>query len=338
MVRKISIIGTGFIGISLCIAIKKANQDLHIVGYDLNHDHVSKAYKLGAVDKIEVDISKVVKGMDMVILSTPVKDMRNVMQAIAGNLGDECVVTDTGSTKDMVARWAEEILPFTANFVGGHPLVSAETARSKDADADLFRAHPYCVISGCGTRKEAVERVIELVDMIGAFPYFISSKEHDSFAAAVNQLPFILLAAIMGCTSKSASWRDMSPLAPNAFKEITGQLLDYFITRRDIDLTNLNNIVYWIDVFIKELREIQGELMRASVSEESLDKVFQQALEALEKWLSGVPTHSNASPDTDYGSVGHRMSELFLGSALIGSQRRIRDMLSSKKKSGQDRK
>ena len=80
------------------------------------------------------------------------------------------------------------------------------------------------------------------------------------------------------------------------------------------------------------------DLIKDSAPEESLDKVFQRTLEAREKWLSSVPSHSNDTLDTDYGSVGQRMSELFFGSALMGSQRRIRDMFSSKKKNVQDKK
>ena len=329
--EKITVIGTGLIGTSLALAVKRATKDIHIVGYDVEHGYVSKAHKMGAVDKAEWTLPKAVMDAAMVIIATPVKAVREVMEYIAPHLSEGCVVTDTGSTKAVVLQWASEILPNTVSFVGGHPMAGRETSGPEGADATLFEGRTYCVIPGKHATEESVETVIGLVNTVGAKPYFISAKEHDSFVAAVSHLPLLLSVTLVGCTSKSPSWDDMSILASTGYKDLTRLASGDAIMHRDICLTNVEGILHWIDVFINELGETRSLLIEAKDSEESLEKMFVQAREAREKWLAGIPARATGPQRPDYGSVGERLGEMLMGRAIMDRQRRLRDAFSTKK-------
>ena len=74
--EKITVIGTGLIGTSLGLAVKRATKDVYIVGYDVEHSHASKAHNMGAVDKAEWTLPKAVREAAMVIIATPVKAVR----------------------------------------------------------------------------------------------------------------------------------------------------------------------------------------------------------------------------------------------------------------------
>ena len=116
----ITIIGMGLIGSSIGLALKKAQLDLNIVGTDRDRGVANRAQRRGAADSIEPNLLTAVRGARLVIIATPVGAIEEIMKIIGPELDDGCVVTDTGTTKVQVLRWAEQHLPSTVNFVGGH--------------------------------------------------------------------------------------------------------------------------------------------------------------------------------------------------------------------------
>ena len=107
--------------------------------------------------------------------------------ALAG-AGPDCVVSDVGSTKRVLAdAGADE------RFVGGHPLAGAETAGVEHAREDLFEgatwyltpaeaAPPACCTSGCTACSRS----------FGARPTAIDAETHDRLMACVSHLPHVL--------------------------------------------------------------------------------------------------------------------------------------------------
>src|SRR5688572_28980262 len=98
--KRIAIIGTGLIGGSLGLALKAARlPGLEIVGHDRDRTTTGKAEKAGALDRVEQNLSRAVTGAGLVIIAVPVLSVREVMQAIAPDVEEGAVVTDTTSTK-----------------------------------------------------------------------------------------------------------------------------------------------------------------------------------------------------------------------------------------------
>ena len=146
---KLAIIGTGLIGTSLALALKKANlKDVELVGTDSDGSARRGAEKSKAFHKIENRLMPAVQDAEIVVLATPVMAMKELMEVIGPGLPESCLVTDVGSSKRLVLDWAEQYLPKTVNFVGGHPMAGKETAGPENADADLFRGKAYCVVPG----------------------------------------------------------------------------------------------------------------------------------------------------------------------------------------------
>ncbi|GAI23543.1 unnamed protein product, partial [marine sediment metagenome] len=52
--------------------------------------------------------------------------IKEILEATAPYLAPNCVLTDTSTVKGDVLRWADELLPDTVHFVGGHPVVGEE--------------------------------------------------------------------------------------------------------------------------------------------------------------------------------------------------------------------
>ena len=200
---KIGIIGTGLIGTSLGLALKNSQlRNLEVVGTDFESSARSGAQKMGAFDRVDGRIRPTIEDADVVVLATPVMAMRELMEIIGPQLQEGTVLTDVGSSKRVVAEWAEELLPKQVRFVGGHPMAGRETPGPENASADLFAGKPYCVVASPYSDQQAVSTVTTMAEAVGAKPYFINADEHDSFVAAVSHLPFLMSVALMETASK----------------------------------------------------------------------------------------------------------------------------------------
>ena len=291
---KITIVGTGLIGTSLALALRQTqNRDLELVGTDANSSARAGAQKSKAFDKVENRLSLAVRDAGVVVLATPVLAMQEVMEVIADDLTEGCVLTDVGSSKKVVMEWAESNLPMHVEFVGGHPMAGREKSGPENADGNLFKDKVYCVIPSKKASSRAVSEVSNLAEAIGARPFFIGVDEHDSFVAAVSHLPFLLSVALVGCTSKSPNWEDIAQLAATGYEDISRLAAGDPIMHRDICLSNPEPIVAWIDAFIKELYEVR-QLLDADPgpNSESVHEVFEKAFVARTLWKDGAITQA----------------------------------------------
>ena len=287
---QVTIVGLGLIGTSLGLALREIDVDLEIVGHDLEHAIAKSAAKLGAIHRAEWNLIRAVEGADIIFLAIPVMAIRDTLAAIAEDLKEGVLITDTAATKQQVIAWAEELLPSHASFVGGDPIIR-EAGRGQDAArADLFRGAPYCVVPSPHAAEDAVQLLTGLISSIGAEPFFLDAAEHDGLMAGVGHLPFILAAAMVRMTAGSPSSRDLQRVAGQEYRSST----EFFSTDpavyRDLCLTNAGNIVRWIDSFITHLSELRDVLEDGDG--ERLDDLFSTVLETRERWLKGVPVAS----------------------------------------------
>ena len=119
---RIAIVGMGLIGSSLGMALKKAEVGMEIVGTDRDRAVAARAQRAGASDRTENNPLAAIRGAKIVILATPIGGIHDLLQLFGPELEAGTIVTDTGSTKVEVLRWAEEYLPSSVDFVGGHPM------------------------------------------------------------------------------------------------------------------------------------------------------------------------------------------------------------------------
>jgi prephenate dehydrogenase len=323
----IAIVGTGLIGTSLALAIKDSNLQVDVVGTDHNGSARSGAQKSGGFKKVEARLANAIRGADVVVFATPIMAMREMMEATAGEFEDGCVVTDVGSSKRAVLDWAEEILPKTVSFVGGHPMAGKETSGPQNADGMLFRGKPYCIIPSPSAERSAVTSITTLVEAIGAKPLFIGVDEHDSFVAAASHLPFIMSVALMGCTSKSPNWEDIGQLASSGFGDLSRLASGDPVMHRDICMTNREPIVAWMDAYIKELYDLRNLLATEDGPDpDAVQQVFVDAMEARARWQAGVFTTVDRY-QPEYPTFGENMGQMLVGSKGMQAQKKFMDGL-----------
>ncbi|MEA3442144.1 MAG: prephenate dehydrogenase [Chloroflexota bacterium] len=281
---QVAIIGLGLIGGSIGLALKQKNAPgWKVVGYIRRPEVATTALKVGAIDRAEKTLKDTVKEADLVIIATPALTIREILSRIVDHLPDGCTVTDTASTKFQVMRLAHEMLPPRVNFIGGHPMAGKEFYGIEAAEAGLFQRCIYCLTPEEKTPPEALDKVINMVKMLGATPMLIDAQEHDGLVAGISHLPLLLSAALVSATTKDPSWHKMSPLAASGYYDLTRLASGNPQVNADICLSNSKAIIRWIDKLKQELDRYR-ELV--SAEDENLQEALTEAREVRENWLN----------------------------------------------------
>ena len=281
MFNRVAIIGLGLIGGSLGLALRQARAARQVAGFDLAKGVGDRARKLGAIDQSCASLAEAARGSELIILATPVGAMRSLLQQLAMLASPGAVITDVASTKAQVISWAEEYLPATLSFVGGHPIAGKETSGIEAADATLFKQCVYCLTPTKRTSPAALDRVAALIGVLGARMRFLEPPEHDGMVAGVSHLPYIASIALMQTAALNPAWDDAALLAGNGFRDMTRLAAGNPEMHRDICLTNSETITRWLADYIAILSALRE---RIAMRDPKLSEVFAQAQKARNGW------------------------------------------------------
>src|ERR1035441_3383722 len=137
--KQVTIIGTGLIGGSLGLALKKRHLAGRIIGCD-RAPVLKHAQECGAIEAGTSNPAEAVVGGDLVVLATPVLSILDLVARFGSALPPRTLVTDVGSTKAEIVQQAAKSFGHTAaqRFLAGHPMAGKEHAGVEFADADLF--------------------------------------------------------------------------------------------------------------------------------------------------------------------------------------------------------
>ncbi|HWS83538.1 MAG TPA: prephenate dehydrogenase [Ktedonobacteraceae bacterium] len=281
MFNRVAIIGLGLIGGSIGLALHEAGAAKEVTGYDLGKGICDLARKMGAIDRCSSTLADAVCGAELVILATPVRVIHSLMRDIVPVLSPETVVTDVASTKAQVISWAEELLPSSVTFVGGHPMAGKEVCGVEAAEASLFHDRIYCLTPTPRTPPAAARKVCALVDTLGAHVRFLEAAEHDRLVAGVSHLPFLASVALMNTVAEDSAWQEAALLAASGFRDASRLAAGSPEMYRDICLTNSTAIAQQLDEYIAHLRILRE---RIAAHEKDIHEIFSKAQHLRLEW------------------------------------------------------
>ncbi len=328
--QAIGIIGLGLIGSSIGLGLRRwateggGAKKVEVVGFDLDvtNERYAKG-KLNAVERTMNSLPAIAAACDLLILATPVGAMREVFEIIAPHVREGATITDTGSTKADILRWADELLPTTVNFVGGHPM-AGNTRGVEGASADLFKDAAWVVIPTVTAGDAAVQNVLGLVAALGANPRFLDATEHDAYVAGISHLPHAIAASLVRTVSADATWRDMKTLTAGGFRDTTRIAAGDPTMWRDIFLTNRQAIARWLDREIDTLEELRAMLEESGPeSDKRIEEWLTQARDARAEWSTQEGKSGELLQDTSEelrGDLKGSFGRMFFG-GLAGRRR-----------------
>src|SRR5260370_5293674 len=120
--KQVTIIGTGLIGGSLGLALKKGQLAGRIIGCD-RAPVLERARGCGAIEAGSTSPADAVRGSDLVVLATPVISILDLIGRLGPASLAKTLVTDVGSTKAAIVQCAAKSFGRIAaqRFLAGHP-------------------------------------------------------------------------------------------------------------------------------------------------------------------------------------------------------------------------
>ena len=260
---KVAVLGVGLIGGSIGLAAR-ARAGAEVCGYDREPGVRERALQLGVIDTASADIAGAVAGADVVFAATPVGALPDTVRHALAGAGRDCVVSDVGSTKRMLARVGVD-----ERFVGGHPLAGAESAGVEHAREDLFEgAVWYLTPAEHSTAGVLYERLHRLLASFGARPTAIDAATHDRLMACVSHLPHVLANALVGQAAallggeggdggEGGEGPASLPAVGPSFRDATRVAGANSAIWTDIYLSNSDAIVACIDELLAHLAQVR---------------------------------------------------------------------------------
>jgi prephenate dehydrogenase len=286
---KVAVLGLGLIGGSIGLAAR-GRADAEVCGYDPDAGVRARALELGAIDTQAADIASAVAGADVVFAAAPVGALSETVRLALASAGPDCVVSDVGSTKRLLADAAAD-----ERFVGGHPLAGAETAGVEHARADLFDGATWYLTPAKGSTAGVLyERLHRLLIRFGARPVAIDADTHDRLMACVSHLPHVLANLLVSQTASLLGEESQRlPAVGPSFRDATRVAGANSAIWTDIYMSNRDALIAGIDELAGRLRDVRASLVaKDAVAISAWNERARAEREALlGAGLAGGPVH-----------------------------------------------
>jgi len=286
---KVAVLGLGLIGGSIGLAAR-GRADAEVCGYDPDAGVRARALELGAIDTQAADIASAVAGADVVFAAAPVGALSETVRLALASAGPDCVVSDVGSTKRLLADAAAD-----ERFVGGHPLAGAETAGVEHARADLFDGATWYLTPAKGSTAGVLyERLHRLLIRFGARPVAIDADTHDRLMASVSHLPHVLANLLVSQTASLLGEESQRlPAVGPSFRDATRVAGANSAIWTDIYMSNRDALIAGIDELAGRLRDVRASLVaKDAVAISAWNERARAEREALlGAGLAGGPVH-----------------------------------------------
>jgi prephenate dehydrogenase len=245
-IGQITIIGTGLIGGSLALALKRHGFRGQIIGCD-RAPVLERAIEAHVVDAGQIRPVEAVRGSQVVVLATPVLGIIDLIGRLSSRLPSKTLLTDVGSTKTQILARAKTVFGrnVAVRFLGGHPMAGKEQSGLEFADPDLFLGATWFVTPVRGQKiYEGISgEYIEWVEKVGGRIAAMDAEEHDKLCAWISHLPQMIstaLAAIL--VEEYGAQAPLLEAGGRALREMTRISSSPYSWWRDVALTNKENL------------------------------------------------------------------------------------------------
>ncbi len=257
------------------MALRHAGFGGAIIGWDRS-EVLDRAEARGAIDTGCTGLEAALKEADLVVLSTPVGMIIELLTQLPSRVSPGALVTDTGSTKQEICKIGfQAFAGKAALFLGGHPIAGKAQSGIEQADEKLFAGTTFVLVgqSDAARSDARAQKYLELLHSLGAKPLWMDAETHDWAVAMVSHLPQLVSTAMAAVVADETD-EDGLPvkLAGQGFADLTRLASSPPEIWRDICLTNEENIGRALDRLIARLED-----MRRSLASRDLEEFFRRA-------------------------------------------------------------
>jgi prephenate dehydrogenase len=264
LIKRVTVLGTGLIGGSFALALRKYTKEMHVAGWD-RADVVRAAHSSGAIDEaFSGELAPALRDADLIYIALPIGVTLDLLPEIARRAPAHALVTDACSTKVRITQAAEEFFPVDngPSFLGGHPMAGRELAGIGHADADLFRGNAYALIGASSLQEDPrISAFVKILEKIGARPLWLGAQQHDYGVGLASHLPQLAAVALASFLYDRLDENGLPiTLAGPGLRDSLRLAGSPYSTWRDIVLTNQEVLSAALDLFARRLDDLREKL------------------------------------------------------------------------------
>ena len=253
---RLAVLGVGLIGGSIGLAAREQVEDVEVVGFGRSRERLDDARQRGAIDVAAGSLEEALEGADACFCCAPVGGLSDQVRAALAAAGDDCLISDVGSTKRRLVETVDD-----ERFVGGHPIAGAETSGVEHARGDLFQGAVWYLTPHERSSGLLYERLHRLVVSFGARPVAIDAHTHDRLLASVSHLPHVLANVLVSQAARTLAGGDQPvPRVGPSFRDATRVAGASSAIWTDIYMANREAIAEEIEETVERLREVSRTL------------------------------------------------------------------------------
>jgi prephenate dehydrogenase len=261
--RNVAVLGTGLIGGSFALALRRAFPEILVTGWD-RPEVLQRALEKGAIAQAAASLAAAVSAADLVYVALPIGSTLDALPDIARHVRPGALVTDAASTKAAICHTAAQHFRGETHFLGGHPLAGREVSGIEHADGALFSGARYVLVNGPGAAVPAggaAANFAALLGALGAECIWLDADTHDWAAGIISHLPQLASIALAGVVRDETDETGLPlTLAAGGLRDALRLAGSPYSVWRDVCLTNRDNLVRSLDRLIQALEHIRGTL------------------------------------------------------------------------------
>jgi prephenate dehydrogenase len=265
--KTLAIVGTGLIGASFGLAVRKAGFAGPILGVS-SPGALAEATAAGAIDR-GASLAEAAAEADLIFLAQPIGRILDTIRRLDPLVRPEAMITDAGSTKCRIADLALQTVT-RCQFLGGHPMAGKEKRGAQAADADLYQGCTWVLTpeSPAEMETDAAADLVAWIRRIGGHPLVMGPEEHDAVVAFTSHLAQLASTALAATVAGNVHPPGRLAVAGSGLKDMTRLALSSYELWRDIVATNTEAIDRALGLYIQELDHLRENLRTRQLEEE----------------------------------------------------------------------
>lgn len=287
MKGNVLIVGLGLIGGSLALTIKKQHPNAKIYGLDINQHEMEKAMDLNIIDEKVDSLQQGAELADLIILSTPVLELRKIMKQLSSmTLKDNVIITDTGSTKGEIMEAANEVFNGKATFIGGHPVAGSHKTGVENANLHLFDGAYYILTPAPEISNKRISELKSWLSGTNAHLHILDKDEHDYIVGMISHLPHLIAGVLVNQAKKHAAKEPLiRQMAAGGFRDITRIASSNPGIWSDIVMDNRRNLLELMEDWMNEIRHLTTVLQAGD------ERAIHHFFEGAKEYRDSLPSH-----------------------------------------------
>ena len=270
--RTVAIFGTGLIGASVGLALRKHGFSGEIIGWDKDHEQARIAFAREAITLVAEDPLQAADAADVILLAGPVFTILEWMERLALVLRPHQLLTDVGSVKQPMVERARTLYggDGQAGFLPGHPMAGKEVFGAEHADAELFQNAVWLFTPDAASKPHPLTAEWRSwVERMGARTLDLDATRHDELCAWVSHMPQMLATALSALyEERFGEAADMRAIGGRALREMTRLGASPYSMWRDIGHLNAEAIGQSIAALEQRLAHLREHLKTPELRDE----------------------------------------------------------------------